>query len=187
MSVFLCLSVASPCLVYQARTGVAKALSIPHSSVSSSLWASRLNSSAFYQLPHWEGIVWLACFWSHWEAGKCCLLLIRSLHTLSSEGVKSSQVVFPGTNNAQSYQRDTGVCKVCYTGKITLYPGEPWPWSKVDSWARSMTGNPVRTWTSSLLLCPLFLWHPLRPKYISLQVSRLWFCKCFCLSSFLCW
>lgn len=37
MSVFLCLSVASPRLVYQARTGVAKAFSVLRSSVSSSL------------------------------------------------------------------------------------------------------------------------------------------------------
>lgn len=154
--------------VYQARTGVAKTLSILHSSVSSSLWVSRLNSNAFYQLPCWEGIVWLACSRSHWEAGKCYLLLICSLHTLSSEVVKSFQVVFPGANNVQSYQRGTGVCKVCYIGKVTLYPGEPWPWSKVDSWACSITGNPVRTWTSSLLLCPLFLWHLLIYKYISL-------------------
>lgn len=139
MSIFLCLSVASPCLVYQARTGVAKVLSILHGSVSSSLWMSRFNSSAFYQLPRWEGIVWLACFWSHWEAGKCYLLLICSLHTLSSEVVKSFRVIFPGANNAQSYQRGTGVCKVCYIDKMTLYPGEPWRWSKVDSWACSMT------------------------------------------------
>lgn len=75
--------------VYQSRTGVAKTLSILHSSVSSSLWVSRLNSNAFYQLPCWEGIVWLACSWSHWEAGKCYLLLICSLYTLSSEVVKS--------------------------------------------------------------------------------------------------